>query len=283
MQINEITKENLSSMLPPLRDDIHKGNRGGVFICGGSMNYRGAPLLCALGALRAGAGYVVLAVPDFMAQCAASFLPEAIVAAVKTVNGTMLSAALTRVAAEWENRCAAAVFGPGLGRNMALSKTVAKFIAAWQKPLLLDADALWFTANLAVSARKNILVTPHAGEAATLLSTTADSVQTDRQSAVLRLASMYGNALLKGKNTLVSNGNKIRKIMAGSAALAIPGSGDVLSGIAAAFAASGMEMFDAATAAALAHALSGERLEEKYGLRGALAREIAENLPYVLK
>lgn len=283
MEIKEFKKENLKSMLLPLSDDIHKGSRGAVFVCGGSMNYRGAPLLAALGALRAGAGYLVLAVPDFMAHSVASFLPEAIVAPVKTVNGVMLSAALNRTAAEWGKRCNAAVFGPGIGRNPAMSKTVANFISAWQKPLLLDADALWFVAKDGITPRSNLLVTPHAGEAAMLLSTNADTIQADRESSVLSLAKLTGNALLKGKNTLVSNGANIHKILAGSASLAIPGSGDVLSGIAAAFAASGMDMFEAATAAAIAHALAGECLEEKYGLRGALAREIAENLPYVIK
>ncbi len=280
--VTEYGKDRLHALLPSLADDIHKGNRGGVFVCGGSFNYRGAPMLAALGALRAGAGYVVLAIPDFMADSAASFLPEAIIAPVKSLNGVLSAESLFRAVNQWEKRCSAAIFGPGISRENRLGKTLERFAALWHKPLILDADALWFLPDYSLRGC-NIAVTPHAGEAAHILDLSADEVQADRQRAVLMLAAKYGTALLKGKNTLVASGGDIRKIMAGSAALAIPGSGDVLSGVISAFAASGMNIFDALTAAALAHAAAGEVLEAKYGLRGALAREIAEVLPCVLK
>ena len=280
--ITEYGKDKLRSMLPALPDDIHKGSRGGVLVCGGSLNYRGAPLLAALGALRAGAGYVVLAVPDFMAESAAAFLPEAVVAPVKSLNGVLSADSLFRAVNQWEKRCNAAVFGPGISRDKRLGKTLEKFVSGWSKPLLIDADALWFLPEYPCRG-ENIGITPHAGEASRLLSVTADDVQADRKKAVSMLAAKYGAALLKGKNTLVAKDGEIRKITAGSASLAIPGSGDVLCGIIAAFAASGMNIFDALTAGALVHAASGELLEAKYGLRGALAREIAEVLPCVLK
>ncbi len=281
--LTEYGKERLREMLPVLSDDIHKGNRGGVFVCGGSFNYRGAPLLAALGALRAGAGYVVLAVPDFMAESAASFLPEAIIAPVKSLDGVLCAESLFRTVNQWDKRCDAAIFGPGISRAERLGKTAIKFIECCSKPLILDADALWFLNELSLARRDNVAVTPHAGEAAHLLSITADEVQADREKSCAMLSARFGAALLKGKNTLVSRGKEMRKIMAGSAALAIPGSGDVLSGIISAFTASGMNIFDALTAGALAHAGAGEVLEAKYGLRGALAREIAEVLPSVLK
>ena len=281
--LTEYGKERLHEMLPVLSDDIHKGNRGGVFVCGGSFNYRGAPLLAALGALRAGAGYVVLAVPDFIADSAASFLPETIIAPVKSLNGVLSADSIFRTINQWEKRCDAAIFGPGISRDERLCKTVAKFVDCWSKPLVLDADALWFLNEIPFARRDNIVVTPHAGEAAQLLSITAEEVQMDRENVSAMLSARFGAALLKGKNTLVSCGEEIRKITAGSAALAIPGSGDVLCGIIAAFAASEMNIFDALTAGALAHAAAGEALEAKYGLRGALAREIAEVLPSVLK
>ncbi|MBQ0055184.1 MAG: NAD(P)H-hydrate dehydratase [Synergistaceae bacterium] len=283
MNAEEYGKEKLRGMLPEIPSDIHKGNRGGVLVCGGSLCYRGAPLLAALGALRAGAGYVVLAVPDFMAESASVFLPEAIIAPVKTLNGSLSADSLARTVKLWEKRCAAAVFGPGTGRDERLRKTLEKFMSIWSKPLLLDADALWFLSETRPSARDNLAVSPHAGEAAHLLSETPEAVQADRQAAAEKLSQKYGAALLKGKGTLVACGSEMRVINAGSPALAVPGSGDVLSGVVGAFCASGMSIFNALTAGALVHALAGERLEAKYGLRGALAREIAEEIPLVLK
>ena len=89
---------------------------------------------------------------------------------------------------------------------------------------------------------------------------------------------------MKGRNTLIaSSSGELRMIAAGSPALAVPGSGDVLSGVAGALMASGLSVMDAATVAALAHGAAGERLEKKNGVRGTLAREIADEIPQLLR
>lgn len=284
-KIKTYRHSDLAAMMPPIADDINKSNRGGVLICGGSWNYRGAPVLAALGALRAGAGYVVLAVPDFMINAASVILPEAVFEPILTIADNLCAESFEQVITKWTGQCSAAVLGPGLGRNQINKSLVRCFWNNWQAPLLLDADALFTFAEIQeeLPYRDDVVITPHTGEAARILHVKISDVEAGRQQAVLALTNKSGTALLKGNGTLVSHNNEIRMIREGTQALAVPGSGDVLSGITGAFLASGMNVFDAATAAALAHACVGNEMMKKYGPRGALARDIADGIPYVLQ
>ena len=111
----------------------------------------------------------------------------------------------------------------------------------------------------------------------------AAEVDSQRAECARKLTYKTGNALLKGRDTLVASGCSLKMIGAGSPVLAVPGSGDTLSGIIGAFIASGMSVGDAAAAGALAHATAGEALEAKHGVRGTLATEIADEIPSILR
>lgn len=279
-------RNDLKGMLPEIDRGIHKGDRGGVLVVGGSSNYRGAPLLAALGALRAGAGLVVLAVPDFMADSASLLLPEAIFAPLTTTAAGEIAAEHVEDAiSPWVNRCGAAVFGPGIGRHSGNGELLRLFWDKWKAPLLLDADALFFYAQMknSLKHRDNAVITPHVGEASRILGVAAREINDAREVSCRMLSSVAEVAVLKGQRTLISSHSLTRMVCEGSPALAVPGSGDVLSGVTGAFLASGMEPLDAATAAVLAHACAGNELEKKYGLRGSLAREIANEIPYILR
>lgn len=274
----------LKSLLPVISRDIHKTERGNVLIIAGSAEYRGAPLLAARGALRAGAGLVFLAVPEFIAPYASEKLPEAIILPLPVIDGEISAASAKDLLSAAMQKCAAVAAGPGCGR---LSCTDELFGWLWRScrlPLLLDADMLWFFAQHQgeLEPRGDVLLTPHSAEAGRILGISASEVSMDRAGSVRKLAQKTGNALLKGRNTLVFSSQGLKMIDAGSPTLAVPGSGDVLSGVTAAFMASGMSVADAAAAGALAHALAGEALEAKYGARGALASEIADEIPFLL-
>ena len=273
-------RRDIEGLLPRRALDIHKGERGGVLICGGSENYRGAPLLAALGALRAGAGLVVLAIPDYMLDSASALLPEAVLAPIPTVNGDLAAEHLNDVISPWFKKCRAAVFGPGLGRRGCVDEAEKWFLGSWPSPLLIDADGLYFLGRHKADfpRRNDLVITPHTGEAAALLGIAPQDVAADRKKAVKALNEIAGVALLKGSGTLVSDSFEIRKMLEGSQSLAVPGSGDVLSGVAGAFLAAGLSVFDAATAGALVHAAAGSLLAEKRGVNGILAREIADEI-----
>lgn len=278
-------RDDLKEFMKPTPRDIHKGDRGGVLICGGSWCYRGAPVLAARGALRAGAGLVVLAIPDFMAEAASIALPEAIFVPLNTKNNVIQRDSVECCVAQWLGRCGCAVFGPGIGRSGELEAISEWFWNNWDKPMLWDADALYFFSALGskLHVRDDVIITPHCGEAATILGTTAGEVNANRLASAQRLTAKAAVAVLKGMNTVVASREESRIINEGSPSLAVPGSGDVLSGVIGALLASGITAFDAATVGALLHAAAGSNVEAKIGLRGVLAREIADELPAVFR
>lgn len=275
-------RDDLAALLRPIPRDVHKGEKGGSLIFGGSWNYRGAPVLAALGALRSGAGIVVLAVPDFIADAASVLVPEAVFAPLPTTGGVIRENGVRLALEQWREKCASAVIGPGIGRDKSMMPIIELIWNGWNKPLLLDADALFFFSTLKESLRKrnDAVITPHSGEAGNILGLTAAEVNAHRLVSAQRLTEKVGVAVLKGMDTVVARGGENRVIKEGSPSLAVPGSGDVLSGAISAFMAAGAEPFDAATAGALLHAAAGSGLEKKIGPRGVLAREIADELPF---
>jgi len=277
-------REDIPKLLPDIPRDIHKGKKGGLLVVGGSVNYRGAPLLAGLGALRTGAGLVVLAIPDFMVESASLFLPEAIFVPLRTRGEEILPESLEEAIKTWEMRCGAAVVGPGLGRNEGSKSIVHWFWNKWKKPLLIDGDGLHFLSKKYDPAfRENAVITPHSGEAASLLGSEPENINKDRTKAAVLMSSAAGTVLLKGMDTVVySKGKNITIIKEGSPVLAVPGSGDVLSGAVGALMSSGMPLFDAVATGAAAHGAAGSYIEERSGSRGTLAREIADALPFVL-
>lgn len=281
LNISYYQKNDLTGLLKPVPRNVHKGEKGCVLIFGGSWNYRGAPILAALGALRAGAGAVVLAIPDFMVDMASAVLPEAIFAPVSTLNNMIEAESVECSFAQWRDRCDSVIFGPGIGRDKSLQPITERLWSNCDKPLLLDADALYFYALIKnrLGGRGDAVITPHSGEAGAILGITPGEVNKRRFDSAQKLTDKAGTAVLKGMDTVVAQRDGIRIIKEGAPSLAVPGSGDVLSGVIGAFMAVGMPPFDAATAGALLHAAAGSSLDAKKGTRGILAREIADELP----
>ena len=146
-------------------------------------------------------------------------------------------------------------------------------------PVVLDADALWQLEPFARNAAT--VITPHTGELARLLGTTSAGIDSHRLDAVRRAASRFGSVvLLKGADTLVASPREgVLVASYGSPALATAGSGDVLTGIVAAFIAKGIEAQLAAAAAAVAHGVASELLDPP---RGAVASDLLPGLRLAL-
>lgn len=280
--LSTYTREDLLGFIPPVSRDIHKGSRGAILILGGSMHYRGAPLLSALAALRSGAGLVVLAVPDFMVDSTAAFLPEAILVPLKTKADMIIPDLVPEALSFWKEKCDVAVFGPGTGRYLVVEELLGWFWHKWEKPLVVDADALSFIDRESFSYKENIIITPHAAEAASILKCSVEDINNSRLDTALELAKVSGVALLKGMDTIISKNKSIGLIREGSPSLAVPGSGDVLNGAIAAFCARGKDIYESTIAGALLHAVAGANIESKMGITGILAREIADELQSVI-
>jgi NAD(P)H-hydrate epimerase len=270
----------IPGMTPRLPIGIHKGSRGSLLILGGSSNYRGAPLLSALAALRAGCGLVALALPENLALGAEAIIPEAIFIPLPEKGGHVSFDEVGGALCPWLGRFDAMVLGPGLGASPDAAKTAQFLRREWKKPILADADAL--RVDYGRDRWENAVATPHAGEAAFILGMTADEVGKKCLASCVAMAEKFGTALLKGPHTLISDGCETRVALEGGPELAIPGSGDVLAGVIGAFLAAGMRPIDAATLGAVLHGAAGRRLASDGGKNGLLARELADGIRFWL-
>jgi NAD(P)H-hydrate epimerase len=156
--------------------------------------------------------------------------------------------------------------GPGLGRSEGTIELVRLLLELIELPVVLDADALWELEPFARAAPT--VLTPHSGELARMLGTNAHELDAHRLEAVRRAASLFGSVvLLKGADTLVASPREgVLVCSYGTAALATAGSGDVLTGVIAAFIAKGMEPRLAAAAGAVAHGVAAELVESQVGM-----------------
>jgi NAD(P)H-hydrate epimerase len=243
-----VTDDDVAGRLPARPRTAHKW-QSAVLAVAGSPGMLGAPTLVSRGALRAGAGYVRLGVPGVGPG---SMVPSEAVGLALPAEGWAEAAAAAA------GRCRALVIGPGLGRGPAVTEGVRRLLELTALPAVVDADglnALGGAAELAAVAASRpapTIITPHEGEFARLFGA---PVGPDRLSEVRKAAASTGSVvLLKGPTTIVS-GPDGRALLAvsGSPRLASAGTGDVLSGIIAAFLARGADAFTAPALAAHAH------------------------------
>lgn len=277
--------------LPARPRDANKVTVGRVLVVGGSRDMVGAPALAGLGALRAGAGLVRIAVPRSIQPTVAGFTMEATSAGLEEDVAGELGAAclddLREMAGAWD----AVVLGPGLGRSVGTVAAVRTFSLAVSLPLVLDADALFAWNERLPDLRERpapTVLTPHEGEAARLLGVSSDEVRANRQVAAAQIATESGSVcVLKGPGTLVTDGDGVYVNPTGGPLLATGGSGDVLSGalgalLAQATSEEGTAPLPAACLAVHAHGAAADLCAQGRD-RGMLASDIAAHLPDALR
>jgi ADP-dependent NAD(P)H-hydrate dehydratase / NAD(P)H-hydrate epimerase len=258
-----------------------KYRAGAVLVVGGSRGLTGAPMLAALGALRADAGYVTVAVPESSLPVVEARLLEAVKLPLPDDQSGRLLARAAEPVLEAAERASAVVLGPGLGRSEGTRELVRTLLDQLVLPVVLDADAFWELDPF--ERRPPTVMTPHAGELAGLLGVEVAEIEERRLEAVRRAASRYGSVvLLKGADTLVTAPREGALVAAyGSPALATAGTGDVLAGVVGAFLAKGMEPRYAAATAAVAHGLASRHAGAEPGMMASdllpgLRRALAE-------
>jgi hydroxyethylthiazole kinase-like uncharacterized protein yjeF len=249
-----------------------KFTAGSVLVVGGAPGTTGAPVLAAMAALRADAGYVTIAVPR---ECLA--VVEAL-ALEPVKRGFGWDDAEETIMVEAE-RADAVALGPGLGRSAEAHGLVARLLERLELPVVVDADAL-FGLEPTPRAHPTVL-TPHAGELARLLDCDSAWVDAHRLEAAGAAAERYSAVvLLKGAGSIVqAPGDGAIVCDAGVPSLATAGTGDVLTGVVASFLAKGLDPATAAAAAATAHGLAAASVPHQAGL---VASDVVAALPLAL-
>ena len=259
--------------VPLRRAGDTKYTAGSVLVVGGQPGMTGAACLTARAALRADAGYVTLAVPAESLQVVESIVLEPV--KVPWEEGNALDVIST--AAE---RARALALGPGLGRGDARRTLVRELLERLELPAVVDADALFELEP--VERRAPTVLTPHTGELARLLGTDSKWVDAHRLEAARSAAERFGVVvLLKGPDTIVAApGTGVVVSDAGPGSLATAGTGDVLTGVIAAFLAKGLEPQSAAAAGAFAHGTAAALVPHRAGL---IASDVLDALPSALE
>jgi NAD(P)H-hydrate epimerase len=249
-----------------------KFTAGVVLVVGGSPGTTAAPVLSAMAALRADAGYVTVAVP---LECLAAV---EVLALEPVKRGFGWDDAEETIMAEAE-RAHAVALGPGLGRSDEARSLVARLLERLELPVVVDADAVFGLQP--VSRAHPTVLTPHAGELARLLGRESAWVDAHRLEAARTAADRYhAVVLLKGADTIVqapAGGPVVCDT--GPPSLATAGTGDVLTGVVAAFLAKGLDPVTAAAAAATAHGLAAAVAPHQAGL---IASDVLLELPGAL-
>ncbi len=256
---------------PARRPDMHKGDAGRVLIVAGSRGYTGAAAMAAMGALRAGAGLVYIAVPASINDVLEVKCTEAITVPLpETDAGTLSPDALGEIL-QWAERCDVVALGPGLSRNPETAKLVQELVPKVQQPLVIDADGLNCLADTsptAIADRRGLTVlTPHPGELARLTGAEVEEIQSDRLGAARKAAADFGAmVLLKGAGTILAEPDgRAQVVPIATDALATGGTGDVLTGMVAAFLVTGEFAFEKVASAAYIHARAGVLAAERLG------------------
>ena len=237
-------------ILPKRGRNTSKNDYGRLFVIGGSVGYTGAPTLCARAAVRSGAGRVFLGVPESIYTITAVKNDEAMPFPLPDREGKLSQDAMPAIIDRMK-KCDVTVFGPGLGRTEETFRLVRAVVRAAEKPLVLDADAIFAVSrdlSLLDRAKAPIYLTPHDGEFMTLF---GDRAGRDRPAETICARPDGRTVVFHADNPGMAKG----------------GSGDVLAGVLGAFLCQLPENWAAETAV-WAHSLAGKICAERLGEYG---------------
>lgn len=265
----------------------HKGQGGVVLVVGGGP-YTGAPALTAMAALRAGADLAVVLTPARAADVIASYSPNLIVRPLNGYDVDLAHPDNLTIVDEYLPRATAVCVGNGMGRaDRALASVplLLERLEARQVPVVVDADGIHAVGHEKPKLRRSLVLTPHAGEFQALTGEAA--VGEDRQAERVAQARAWARQLgctlvLKGHESVVTDGQRTKLNSTGNPAMSHGGSGDVLAGVTGALLGKGLDPFDAARLAAWMTGRAGDLAfdERRFGL---LATDIVEAIPQVFR
>lgn len=275
----------LPTRLLKRKADSHKGDYGHVFILAGSLRYSGAALLCAEAALRSGAGLVTLGVPRGIAVSLIRQKPkEVMLYALPQTKGLQLSADAFPEVAQFSKRASVIAIGPGLDQAASTKRLVRDVVTRLSLPMVIDADALNALKGAAAQIPDRSVVTPHPAEMGRLIGVSRSLVAADREKTAEDFAKKHACVLvLKGHHTLVVQGKKRYVNKTGNPGMSTAGSGDVLTGMIAAFIGQGLSLFEAARYAVYLHGRAGDLAAKEKTEISLIASDIIGKIPQAIK
>ena len=277
-----LTREDIQSLIEPRAADAHKGDFGRVLLVAGSRGKTGAAHLAAMAALRSGAGLVTIATPSSSQPVVAALAPEYMTEPLdEGRDGQVCGKAVERLM-QFEQDVIAC--GPGLGRGPGVGEFIRALLDRIEGPLVLDADALTVLADdpgrLTGREERDVIITPHPGEMARLIGSTPDDVQANRIEVAGDFATTHRlYVVLKGHRTVIATPDgRIFINPTGNAGMATAGTGDVLTGMIAAWLAQLLDAEAACRLAVFVHGTAGDLAKAAHGEAGLIASDLLAQL-----
>ncbi len=302
------TDDDVRRRIPRRLADAHKSDCGTLLVVGGAVTYIGAPGFVAEAAMRAGAGLATMAVPRAIAGTVAAVVREATL--VPLPDDVERAGKLLR---EWVPRFAAAVIGPGMGREEETEHFLARLLGIGEArarpqlgfggtaqsasrdpilpeslPLLIDADGLNWLSRIErwwEQITNPTIVTPHPGEMARLTKRTLDEIKRDPWKIAVEFADQWNKVVvLKGGPTVIAApGGVLWVAPGGNPALATAGTGDVLAGTIGGFLAQGLSPLDAAICGLHVGSRAAERAADAVGVYGMVAPDLLPQIAAAMR
>ena len=277
-----LTYDDVMKNIPDRAIHAHKGDFGRILLLCGSQGYTGAAALAALGALRTGSGLVYLGVPQSIYQIEAIKLTEPIVFPLPDHEGKFSSSA-NQLISKYLSKMDAVLIGPGIGQSNDCFEFLKFVLDSYNGPVVLDADGI----NL-IAEHKDILrgrkgatvLTPHAGEFARISNKKVDCPLND---AVKLAQDLSVIVLLKGHETVITDGEKAYINTTGNPGMAVGGSGDILAGMITSLIGQGVPALESAAYSAWLHGRAGDICAETIGQYGMIPSDMLQVIPQLLK
>jgi NAD(P)H-hydrate epimerase len=280
-RVDLLTRAGMRELITPRAADSHKGDYGRVLVVAGSRGKTGAAHLAAVGALRSGAGLVTVATPAGCQGVVASMGPEYMTEGLAEAADGLDLEGVDRVLDMARDVIA---LGPGLGQSVGTQQFIISLVDKATMPLVIDADGLnafrQEPDRLAGREGRDIIITPHPGEMARLVGMSTDEVQASRLEIARNFAvAHHVYVVLKGHRTLIATPDeKVFINPTGNPGMATGGTGDVLTGMIAAWLA---QLLDAEAACKLAvylHGMAGDLAEADEGEVSMTSADLAGHI-----
>jgi len=285
LHLNLMTPREIAPLAASRPAAANKGSFGHVLVVGGSLGKAGAAAMAGISALKVGAGLSTVATPKSVLPTVAGFHPEVMTEPLhETAEGTIAEKALSRIGQLAVGKTVLAV-GPGISRNPETSALVRDLLKGHTIPVVLDADGLNAFEGRAAELNgdsRPLVLTPHPGEMARLTGMTIAAIQRDRINVARTFAREHKLILvLKGHRTLVAKPDgEVWVNTTGNPGMATGGTGDILTGMVAGFAAQNPQGISlAVTAAVYIHGLAGDVARASVGEHSLVATDLVQALP----
>ncbi len=260
-------------------DNCNKYTRGKTAIIGASKGMTGAVTLAAKAASKSGCGLVCAVIPEELNEIFEIKLTEEMTIPLNSENGEFKCDDLYKLE-DVLLKCKSVATGMGAGKSKGYRKLLKWLLREYNGKIILDADALNIISERPYYLRKGVIMTPHTGEFSRLCGKSAEEIENNREEIAKEYAKENSVILaLKGKNTIVTDGERVYINQTGNKGMAKGGNGDVLSGIIASLCAQGMDCFDAAKCGVYIHGLAGDIACEKYSDMAMTASDVIKHIP----